>query len=203
MADNVPLYKRRAVQVAAIVIALPMLALAWWLGSPLFLDTEVNEDFPRAATAEIPDDMTRDEVEAKMVEAEAETVSVDDAMPDSEDQTAQMSVIATGSLMDADSSHRGSGQATVYELDDGSRVLRLEDIDVTNGPDLHVIITPLVGVDGRDDVHAVGYLDLGSLKGNIGSQNYDIPADYEIPEEFTVVIYCAPFHVIFATAELG
>ena len=44
---------------------------------------------------------------------------------------------------------------------------------------------------------------LGSLKGNIGSQNYDFPADYQIPGQMTVVIYCVPFRVIFTTAALS
>ena len=59
------------------------------------------------------------------------------------------------------------------------------------------------GVDSRDDLQAAGYIDLGPLKGNKGSQNYEVPSDYRIPEEMTVVIYCVPFHVVFATAPLA
>jgi hypothetical protein len=62
----------------------------------------------------------------------------------------------------------------------------------------------VAAAEGRDDVMASGYVDLGSLKGNRGSQNYDIPPDVDITSgEWTVVIYCVPFHVIFATAALG
>lgn len=206
MSDNLPLYKRRSVRIAAVVVAIPVLAFAWWLGSPLLFDTEVNEPFPRASAAEIPDDMTPEDVETEMVEAEAVTVSAQEpmpAMPEESGASADLVAIASGSLRGADSFHQGSGDATVYQLEDGSRVLRLEDIDVTNGPELHVILTPVIGVEGRDDVRADGYIDLGSLKGNIGSQNYEIPDDYQLPDEFTVVIYCVPFHVIFATAELS
>ena len=31
----------------------------------------------------------------------------------------------------------------------------------------------------------------------------ELPADYQLPENFSVVIYCQPFHVVFATAELS
>ena len=55
--------------------------------------------------------------------------------------------------------------------------------------------------EGRDDV--TGYLDLGVLKGNVGNQNYEIPADVDVTEFGSVVIYCEPFHVIFATAGLS
>ena len=198
MTTRPPLYRRRSVQIVAIVIAVPVIWLAWWLGSPLLFDTVVDEEFPRAAAAEIPDDMTAEEVEAEMVEAEGVDATAADDMPEEEPV-----VLYSGSLMGADSFHQGSGDVTVYQLADGSRVLRLEDIEVTNGPDLHVIITPVTDVEGRDDVKADGYLDLGALRGNIGSLNYDLPADYELPDEFTVVIYCVPFHVLFATAELS
>ena len=43
----------------------------------------------------------------------------------------------------------------------------------------------------------------GSLKGNIGNQNYEIPVNVDVTGYGSVVIYCAPFHVIFATAPLG
>ena len=48
----------------------------------------------------------------------------------------------------------------------------------------------------------MGYVDLGSLKGNIGNQNYEIPADVDISDFGSVVIYCEPFHVLFASASL-
>ena len=225
MTNRSPLYKRRPVQVVAAIVALAVLALAWWLISPLFIDDVVDEPFPRAAVAVIPDDMTAPEVEEMMMEAASEDYPVDEAMPDSmvsvvaqadsegSDPTVEAAgttmeatgpvAVATGGLVDADSFHRGSGEVTVYRLEDGSHVLRLEDIEVTNGPDLHVIVAPAHGISNRDALQAAGYIDLGSLKGNIGSQNYDFPADYQIPEQMTVVIYCVPFHVIFTTAELS
>ena len=205
MSDRVPFYKQTIFRIAAVVIAVPVLAFAWWLGSPLLFNTEVDEPFPRAVVAEIPDDMTAEDVEKEMLDAEAEEITVGDEMPGMPESAggADPTALAAGSIMGADSFHQGSGAATVYLLENGSRILRLEDIDVTNGPDLHVFLTPVTGVEGRDEVMPPGYLDLGELRGNIGSLNYDIPADYELPDQFTIVIYCVPFHVIFATAELG
>ena len=183
--------------VAGIVVAIPVLAVAWWLGSPLFLDTEVDEAFPMSADAEIPDDMTQEEVEEVMEEAADDPpTDVEEPMPEDAPQ-----VLASGEFTDFDDFHEGSGTATVYELADGSRVLRLEDFEVTNGPDLHVLLVPDGDPDGRDDVE--GYVDLGSLKGNIGDQNYEIPADLDLSEFGSVVIYCVPFHVLFTVATLG
>jgi hypothetical protein len=109
----------------------------------------------------------------------------------------------SGSFAGADRSHQGSGDVTIYELEDGSRVLRFENLDVTNGPDLHVIVSPVGDPQSRDDVSAAGYIDLGSLKGNLGDQNYEIPADFDLAQAGSIVIYCQPFHVIFATAALA
>lgn len=192
-------YKRRNVRVGLAVIAIPAIALAWWLFSPLFLNKTVIEDFPRAAAAQIPAGSTAEEVEAEMLEAEGENTTATDAMPEADPLK-----LLSGEFMGADSFHQGSGAVGVYELADGSRILRFDDIDITNGPDLHVILSPVATAEGRDDVMASGYVDLGQLKGNRGSQNYDIPAEVDITSgDWTVVIYCQPFHVIFATAGLS
>lgn len=107
-----------------------------------------------------------------------------------------------GNFQDADSFHRGSGEAVIYRGPDGSHLLRLENFNVTNGPDLHVILTPRQNPTSRNDVKSAGYADLGSLKGNTGNQNYAIPEDVDIASIESVVIYCMPFHVIFSVASL-
>ena len=107
-----------------------------------------------------------------------------------------------GDFRDADGFHKGSGQATIYRGPDGSHLLRLENLDVTNGPDLHVILTPHENPEDRGDVNTAGYIDLGKLKGTKGDQNYPIPDDVDIDAQGSVVIYCKPFHVIFSVASL-
>ena len=196
--ESKPFYRRRGVQITAIIIAVPALLIGWYLFSPLILNRTVIEDFPRAAAGEIPDGMTASEVEDVMLDAEGVSSDVAEDMPAT---SPAVRTLASGQIAGADSFHQGSGTATVYELEDGSLVLRLEDLDVTNGPELHVLISPTPNPESRDDVTAAGYIDLGSLKGNRGEQNYEIPADYELPDApFSVVIYCKPFHVLFASA---
>lgn len=178
-------------------------AAGWWLGSPLFLDNEVDEAFPLSATAIVPDDMTQEEVEAEMeTAAETPVVTEDEPMPaeDPSEPSAPIAVLS-GSFEGADDFHEGSGTATIYELEDGSHVLRFEDFEVTNGPDLHVLLVPNDAPTDRDDL--TGYVDLGELKGNIGNQNYEIPTDIDISEFGSIVIYCEPFHVLFASATLS
>ena len=176
-----------------------VLAVAWWLGSPVFLSKTVDEEFPLTVNATVPENMTRAEVEAVM-----EGMAMVDA-PMSEEMMPGMaaaSVVKTGTFRDADRSHKGSGSATIYRLEDGSHVLRLEDFQVTNGPDLRVILSPNRDPQGPGDVTAPGYVELGKLKGNIGNQNYSIDAGVDVSTLNSVVIYCKPFRVIFAVAGL-
>ena len=108
-----------------------------------------------------------------------------------------------GEFTDYDRAHRGSGTATVYMGPDGSRVLRLENLNVTNGPDLRVIMSPSSNPTSSGSVKSTGYVELGKLKGNIGNQNYPIPDDVDITKLRSVVIYCDPFNVIFSVAQLA
>ena len=188
---------KRKIIIGGAIAAVPLLAIAWWLGSPLFLDDEIDEAFPMSAGAVIPDDMTRQEVENVMEDAaEAPDVEAEEPMMDDGPEP-----LLTGEFVGADDFHMGSGTATIYRLEDGSNVLRFEDFEVTNGPDLHVLLVPDGDPADRDDIE--GYVDLGSLKGNIGAQNYEIPSELDITEFGSVMIYCKPFHVIFATASLS
>lgn len=203
----------------ALIIVLPILALAWWLLSPLLVDQTVEEDLPFAAQAVVPTDMTRAEVQDVMAGMAKLTRPVDEPMPDkmtmgAEDSSGGSStttapdragtalVLSKGTFQGADRFHQGSGEATIYRAPDGSHLLRLENFQVTNGPELHVILSPNPAPESRDDVHQPGYLDLGSLKGNVGNQNYEIPADVDVSALSSVVIYCSPFHVVFSIAPL-
>ena len=110
--------------------------------------------------------------------------------------------LKVGEFMDQDSIHRGSGTAIIYRGPDGSLLLRLENFSVTNGPDLHVYLSPHANPDRGGQVRATGYVDLGELKGNRGNQNYAIPAGVDIGIQQSVVIYCVPFSVVFSVAML-
>jgi hypothetical protein len=113
----------------------------------------------------------------------------------------EASVLAQGSFYDI--IHVGSGQAIVYQLADGSRLLRLQDFEVDNGPELHVYLVPIDPVPASIGIEIPGSVDLSALKGNIGEQNYEIPADLDLSQFKSVVIWCQPFRVPFIAAPLA
>ena len=84
-------------------------------------------------------------------------------------------------------------------------MLRIDDLDTDNGPDLKVWLTDAPVIDGPDGWFVFDdgrYVDLGSLKGNKGSQNYAIPADVDLSPLTSVVIWCDRFSVSFGAAPL-
>ena len=99
--------------------------------------------------------------------------------------------------------HEGRGTATIYELPDGKRVLRFENFEVLNGPDLYVYVSAAPDANDERTVEDAGFVSLGQLKGNLGNQNYELPADLDLSRANSVSVWCQRFRVNFATAPLS
>ena len=104
--------------------------------------------------------------------------------------------LRTGSFVGVgDGIHDAEGLAKVIPLEDGSNILRLENLQVTNGPDLYVYLAT--------DKTASDFVSLGKLKANNGNQNYDLPSETDLTKYDTALIWCRPFSVLFGSAELA
>jgi hypothetical protein len=99
--------------------------------------------------------------------------------------------------------HETKGTASIYQLGDGKRALRLTEFETSNGPDVHVYLTAAEVEKGSDAIKEAGFIDLGSMKGNKGDQNYDLPADVDLNKYKNVTIWCARFGVNFGEAALA
>ena len=98
--------------------------------------------------------------------------------------------------------HPTQGTATIYQLGDGTRILRFTNFRTSNGPDVHVY---MVAADDAKDVATVekeGFVDLGVLKGNIGNQNYTLTSNLDLAKYRAVSIWCKRFSVNFGAAAL-
>ncbi len=100
--------------------------------------------------------------------------------------------------------HSTSGRATIYREPNGKVILRLTNFKTSNGPDVHVIL--IAAKDASDDANFLKSnterVELGSLKGNEGDQNYDIPSGTDLSKFQTVSIYCERFNANFGAAPL-
>jgi len=99
--------------------------------------------------------------------------------------------------------HETAGQATVYRLEGGKRLLRLTTFRTSNGPDVHVYLVAAANVAADDDVKRADVIDLGEIKGNIGDQNYELPAGTDLSKYRSVSVWCKRFGVNFGSARLA
>ncbi|HEU4387867.1 MAG TPA: DM13 domain-containing protein [Blastocatellia bacterium] len=115
-------------------------------------------------------------------------------------KAASTAILADGQFHDG--AHKTAGTATIHQLSDGKRVLRLTNFETSNGPDVHVYAVAAEDAKDNDTVTRAGFVDLGSLKGNIGDQNYDLPESVDLSKYKAVSIWCKRFSVNFGTAPL-
>jgi hypothetical protein len=174
-----------------VVAAAAGFALYWFAPWNLVVDRRVDEALPTAAVA-------AEGPTPQATEADAEAPMEPTAEPSMAE--AGPVELARGAFRSLE--HATSGAAILIELEDGSRFLRLEDLDTSNGPDLRVVLTdrPL-STDWHvwDDGELV---DLGPLRGNIGSSNYEIPEALDLTRFETAVVWCRRFSVGFGVAPL-
>ena len=144
--------------------------------------------------AQVAKNMTQNEKEMIMNEFSKQNATVNENMNETKMTNDTMTLM--GNFVDAgDGFHKAEGIAKVINLADGRTFLRLENLKTTNGPDLYVYLS--VGKDASDIVN------LGRLKGNIGNQNYEIPAGADLSKYNTVLIWCKAFSTLFGSAKLS
>ena len=98
--------------------------------------------------------------------------------------------------------HPTAGTATIYRLADGDRILRFTNFKTSNGPDVHVYLVAADDAKDNATVERAGFIDLGTIKGNIGDQNYALGTDLDLSKYRTVSIWCKRFSVNFGAAPL-
>ncbi|MGI8759224.1 MAG: DM13 domain-containing protein [Acidimicrobiales bacterium] len=190
VATAVNSHRKLVIAVAAVLVAAVAAALWWFQPHKLLIDQRMDEALPG-------------------LDAPAAPAGAGDAAPadgtapiaaGGESPVAEIVTVAQGDIRSLD--HTSSGRALVVELADGSQVLRFEDLDTDNGPDLRVYLSaaPADGPDGNFDDD---FVDLGALKGNVGNQNYELPSGVDLDRFQSAVIWCRRFAVGFAVAPLA
>ena len=99
--------------------------------------------------------------------------------------------------------HETRGTATVYQFADGKRVLRLTEFETSNGPDVQIYLVAAPDARDNETVTKAGFIHVAALKGNIGDQNYDLPANLDLNKYRSVTVWCRRFSVNFGTAPLS
>lgn len=186
-----------------------------WRG--YFTDTRINEAFPGLALdlqdefLQLPPDERealfdlREEDPDMALEMAQVAVQESQNAPDVEQEMGEAmetaTVLTSGSFIEIDPLHWGEGTATIYQLPDQQRVLRFQDYASARGGDVAVYLSR--DPEPRTTVEVgVDFLDLGRLKGNIGNQNYNLPATLDLSGYRSVVVFCRQFNAVITVANL-
>jgi len=209
--------------IASIVIVAG--ASAFYLASPLFISTEIDEPLPEGAELSLSPSSASEQFREFVAMSEEERIGAGSQMSEEEknqimlefsrmnsssssginESMEELKISGGGNVTDdklltgsfigvGDGIHDAQGNAKVIPVEGGGNVIRLEDLIVTNGPDLYVYLST--------DKSASDFVNLGRLKANIGNQNYPIPAGTDLTKYDTVLIWCRAFSVLFGSAEL-
>jgi Electron transfer DM13 len=195
--------------IIGIVIAIIVITFAIYTISPLLLNTVINEPLPPSSVSSdfqrfmnmsedeiiaAANNMTQKQKEMKMSVAAQDNNTVSENLSVATMSTSSNKTLIGNFVGAGDGFHNTEGVAKIIQLADGTDILRSENFKATNGPDLYVYLS-------TDKTNA-DIVNLGRLKGNIGNQNYLIPADTDITKYNTALIWCHAFSVIFGSAQL-
>lgn len=175
---------------AAIALALAVgVPAAWYLGSPLFIRTSLDEPALTAVATPAPR-ATPDPASDGPVPSGLE-------VPQTPSPSLVLAPPRAGTFKGVDEFHFGRGTATLIEAAPGKWTVRFDSFSIRNGPDLYVYLSP----------DAAGYsataIELGRLRATDGAFNMDLPAGVDGSSAASVVIWCKQFAVQFAVAALA
>ena len=189
--------------------AIIVITFAIYTISPLLINTVINEPLPPSSVSsdfqrfmnmteneriEAAKNMTQKQKEMIMTVAAKDNNTVSENLSVATMSTSSNKTLIGNFVGAGDGFHNAEGVAKIIQLADGTDILRLENFKATNGPDLYVYLS-------TDKTNA-DIVNLGRLKGNIGNQNYLIPAGTDITKYNTTLIWCRAFSVIFGSAQL-
>lgn len=189
--------------------AIIVITFAIYTISPLLINTVINEPLPPSSVSsdfqrfmnmtederiEAANNMTQKQKEMIMTVAAKDNNTVSENLSVATMSTSSNETLIGNFVGAGDGFHNAEGVAKIIQLADGTDILRLEKFKATNGPDLYVYLS-------TDKTNA-DIVNLGRLKGNIGNQNYLIPAGTDITKYKIALIWCRAFSVIFGSAQL-
>ena len=190
-----PRWRAGLITAAAVAVVVTAVALPLFQPWRVFTDKVVDEALPGAVPISTQSSSTT-----------PPTVSGTPSTPPSSPAATTPDapeLLLTGTLITHE--HATEGRVAVLRLADGSRVLRLENLATSDGPDLEVWLSDAAVLPGRKGWHVFDdgrYHNLGNLKGNHGNQNYRIPDSVKLDAFRSVAIWCDRFNVSFGAAEL-
>lgn len=197
--------RRVALAAAAVIATALAVGLALFQPWKLWVDDEVDEAAPvgavpiTATTAPPPSVVSTTAAPAPATVPEATVPATTVAPATTVPPTTVPPIPVGGQFVGID--HGTTGAVALLQDATGVQFVRLENLDTSNGPDLFVYLSANPS-DGPEGAFDDDYVNLGRLQGNVGSQNYVIPAGTDLARYVSVVIWCDRFNSAFGAAPL-
>jgi hypothetical protein len=174
------------------IIVILVLGVGYYLISPLF-NTIVRDDALPGSSGDkvIGDSLDSMTPKEKKEFNDAVDKMKDDVMEKSDEMSGVVKVLGEGDFKPR--AHSVEGVAKFVEVD-GNTILRFENFETSNGPNLHIYLS--------SDTSDNDFVDLGKIKATKGNVNYDVPSNVDIEKYDTVLVWCVPFKVLFSYAEV-
>ncbi|MFD3419630.1 DM13 domain-containing protein [Streptomyces decoyicus] len=179
--------RRTVVPLLLVLVVVAGIGLYLFQPWKAFTETTVNEALPTASAPEVKD--------GRQMKGNAGMKGGEPSMTSTRPKD-----LAEGRFVTHE--HDTSGTARTVRLPDGGQVLRLEDLKTSEGPDVRVYLSSRAA-DAAKAGLGDGAVALGKLKGNLGNQNYTVPAGTDLSKFRSVVIWCERFSVSFGAAGLA
>lgn len=156
--------KKTLIAIATVIV----LAVAWYALSPLLRNVELDEASPLNNQPSLS--MTADPSPSAIVETK---------------------ILAQGNFIA--NAHDVKGKALLIN-DNGKKILRFEDFETINGPDVRIYLSK--NLDNAD------YVEVDKLKATKGNVNYNVADSVDINKYNKVLVWCEDFSILFSYAEL-
>ena len=173
-----------AVIVIALIIGIPF---AWYTISPIFRIVEKDEASPLVVkdAMDSMDAKTRAEFEKQVGAMKDKVMVMNDAMPSAK-------TISQGEFKPR--AHDVKGNALLIEKD-GKKIVRFEDFETINGPDLRIYLS--------SDLSNDDFVELSKIKATKGNVNYEVPEGVDTSKYNKILVWCKAFSVLFSYADIS
>ena len=124
--------------------------------------------------------------------ANQENVNIENNSFENEESAESVNIISQGEFIA--SAHDVKGKALIVE-ENGEKILRFEDFETINGPDLRIYLSNDLNIDNS--------IDLGPIKATKGNVNYELDSEIDIKKYDKVLVWCRAFRVLFSYSDLN
>lgn len=127
----------------------------------------------------------------------------DNPIPEEEQSMPEMDgpQIISGDFVSLSPVLGAEGIIQIFERADGTRLLRVEELNVTNLNDLQVVLSGNAEPLTTEAMQQDGlFIELGLLQGNIGSQNFEIAAEIDLSRYNSVALYSQSLELVVSYA---